>query len=84
LCFGAKRAEQIEIGVIERVENEDYKFNNCKWRTADHVIFYEKYCCGILTKFGYVCTRFDVGGVNPKYCVGCQAFEPRDENKGGD
>lgn len=55
----------------------EQKFDTCKWRSDVEAIYFQKYCCGQETKWGYLCNKLDIGGINPMYCEGCQAFEAK-------
>lgn len=60
------------------MDEGEYKFTNCKHRTANEDVYMVKTCCGHLTKWGFLCTKLNVGGVLPVYCAGCEVFEARD------
>lgn len=56
-------------------------FSTCKFRSEEEEELFEKACCGMKKKTGYICWRLQIEGLTEKNCENCEFYTSLPENK---
>lgn len=58
------------------------KFETCKNRSKESVVYESSPCCGSTVREGYSCYRLNIEGLTPDICKYCEHYEERKEGEG--
>jgi hypothetical protein len=55
------------------------KFETCKNRSVDKVVYESSPCCGTVFRDGYTCYRLNIQGLTQDICKYCEFYEQREK-----
>ena len=56
------------------------KFDTCKHRSEDKVVYEKSPCCGKVYRDGYTCYELNIENVTSDICKYCEFYEQRQES----
>ena len=54
-----------------------YKFDTCRYRSAEAIQFGSLSCCGKMPDIGFLCYERNIEGLTPVVCERCDFYEKR-------
>lgn len=57
------------------------KFDTCKHRSKEKIVYQASPCCGTVYRDGYTCFKLNIEGLTSDICKYCEHYESDEKNE---